>query len=100
MPTYFLPLGIEANSKEEAEQKVLKFQQIASEYKPVKESRKQDNLQSPQREIIQALALFGLLSARSYLDGRKQPSENIDWKLYKYEWELKRRKQRFKKLKQ
>lgn len=97
MPTYFLPLGIEAHSKEEAEQKALKFQQIASEYKPDKE---QDELRSPHREIIKALGLIGLSWTQSYLAGRKQPSENIDWKRHRYEWKLKRRKQKSKKLKQ
>lgn len=44
MPMYFLPLGIEANSQEEAEQKALKFQQIVTAHKP---DKKQIELQSP-----------------------------------------------------
>ncbi len=34
MAIHFVPVGIEANSKEEAEQKVIKLQQIATAYKP------------------------------------------------------------------
>ena len=94
MPTYFLPLGIEANSKEEAEQKALKFQQIASEYKQDKESKKQDELQSPYKEIIQALGLIGLSWAQSYWEERKQQPPKTDWKRDEYEWKLNRRKQK------
>lgn len=65
MSIHFIPVGIQANSKEEAEQKILRLQQIAASYQPPAETKKL----SVRSEIFKALLCFGL----AMLQRRAQP---------------------------
>jgi hypothetical protein len=101
MPIYFLPLGIEAGSKKEAEQKILKLHHIASAYTVDKENKEQTHQQekmhaeipTPYKELLTAVGLIGLSWAQTYLDSRKL-SPDTDRKSHKYQWARKQRKQK------
>jgi hypothetical protein len=96
MPMYNVLFGIEANSQKEAEQKALKFQQIVTDYKPLKEQQDINNaghsiIPSPYAEILGFTACVGLLRLQSWLDSKK-PKETKSFKEFRFERQMERRK--------
>lgn len=89
---YDLTLGIEAGSREEAEQKLLRLQQIAVEH-----ARKRV-LAEPAllKAALSVLAVIGVgwigEKLHSANVGCRSPDTEMDWKLRKYSWQLQRRK--------
>ncbi len=64
MAIHFIPIGIEANSRDEAEQKLLQIQQIVAEYKtdsnPNDKEQQADN-SSLSKDVFRAIMQIGLL---------------------------------------
>ncbi len=58
METHYVSVGIEANSKQEAEQKMLKLQQIATEYKP-REMKQGKTIDPLYADLFKLAILFG-----------------------------------------
>jgi|GEM_PF-5763429 len=89
MAIHFVPVGIEANSKEEAEQKVIKLQQIATAYKPPEkiQSEKIDPISSG---IFKALVGIGIAWLQSREEQQSPARETIS-KMPEYRKKSKRK---------
>lgn len=97
---YDVTLGIEAESREEAEQKLLKFQKIAGEYN--KECNSRLNAGTAEAELLTLKAGIGLLAVvglgwlSDMLKAKKiKPTNNnveLEMKLHKYNWQKEWRK--------
>jgi hypothetical protein len=76
MAIHFVPVGIEANSKEEAEQKVIKLQQIATAYKPPEkiQSKKMGSISSG---ILKAMVGIGVAWLQHRTEQQSPPQETI-----------------------
>lgn len=76
MTIHYVPVGIEANSQEEAEQKILKLQHIASQYKPPEQ---QPEPIDPLYGDLFKLAVFlgaAWLNSRSEKNAHHHPKES------------------------
>ncbi len=97
---YDVTLGIEAGSREEAEQKLLRFQKIAVEYNKQSNSRLNAGTAeaelSPLKAAIGLLAVVGLGWLNDILKPKKIRSTNtnveLEMKLHKYNWQKEWRK--------
>jgi hypothetical protein len=97
MSIHFIPVGIEANSKKEAEEKVLKMQQIVTGYTgPGENKAVKPGQDTPiYKQLLGAAAKIGLVLLAAHYEREKEPAgEAIDWKRREYEWKLKRKRER------
>ena len=76
MAIHFVPVGIEANSKEEAEQKVIKLQQIATAYKPL-EKIQSEKMGSISSGILKAVVGIGVAWLQYRKEQQSPPKETI-----------------------
>jgi hypothetical protein len=91
MAIHFVPVGIEANSKEEAEQKVVKLQQIATAYKPP-EKIKSEKMGSISSGILKAVVGIGVAWLQYRKEQQSPPNRTIG-KMPEY-WRKSKRKEK------
>lgn len=92
MAIHFVPVGIEANSKEEAEQKVIKLQQIATAYKPP-EKIQPEKMGSIPSGILKAVVGIGVAWLQYRKEQQSPPKETIG-KMPEYRKKCKRKEKK------
>lgn len=94
MAIHFIPIGIEANSKDEAEQKLLQIQQIVADYKgdenPNEKNQKTES-SSLGKDVFRAIMQIGLLWVTHRTQRTEEPTEKFS-AMSSYERERYKRK--------
>ena len=93
MKIYDLKLGIEADSLKEAEEKLLRLQQIAVDY--TKRNNARPQAVSNDSEITAGNGVMGILILLGLgWISDKLNTEKIDWKMRKYNWQKEKRRRK------
>ncbi len=99
---YDIIVGVEAESRKEAEQKLLQIQQLAVDHSQSSDGKQQvatyETELSPVKAAIGILAIIGLRWVSDKLKPNKRPGQSIapefDMKMLKNKWQRERRKRK------
>lgn len=97
MAIYFIPVGIEANSKDEAEKKLLQMQQIVADYNNVDDpdnKKQQGETSSLGKDVLRAMMQIGLLWAAHKTQRTEEPCQKSPVKPTAQRERLKRKSNR------